>query len=98
VVEILRSENIDYAVIGAFALPVIGEVRATTDVDALLFVTLARLAQLGTLFEQAGFGTELRQRDAMDPISSMTIRRSSRVPFKLRPGTLGKIWGQISIF
>jgi len=73
VVEILRSENIDYAVIGAFALSVLGVVRATTDVDALLFVTLARLAQLRTLFEQAAFGAELRQGDAMDPISSMLV-------------------------
>jgi hypothetical protein len=49
---------------------VLGVVRATTDVDALLFVALARLAQLGTLFKQP-------------------------LPGAL---TLGKIWGQISIF
>jgi len=73
VVEILQSENIDYAVIGAFALSVFGVVRATTDVDALLFVTLRRLTQLGTVFGQGGFGTELRQGDATDPIPSMLV-------------------------
>lgn len=39
VVDILRREKVDYAVIGAFALTVLGVVRATTDVDALLFTT-----------------------------------------------------------
>ena len=73
VVEILQSENIDCAVIGAFALSVLGVVRATTDVDALLFVTPRRLAQLGILFGQAGFGTEFRQGDATDPIPSMLV-------------------------
>ena len=34
VVEILRREKVDYAVIGAFALAVLGVIRATTDVDA----------------------------------------------------------------
>jgi hypothetical protein len=72
-VEILQSENLDYAVIGAFALSALGVVRATTDVDALLFVTFRRLTQLKALFERAGFGTQLRQGDATDPIPSILI-------------------------
>ena len=62
VVEILRREKVDYAVIGAFALAVLGVIRATTDVDALLFTAPGRLAKLEKLFKRAGFGTEL---DAM---------------------------------
>ena len=73
VVEILRREKVDYAVIGAFALTVLGVVRATTDVDALLFTTAGRLAKLEKLFKRAGFGTELRTAEADDPVSGMLV-------------------------
>lgn len=72
-VEILRRERIDYAVIGAFALTVLGVIRATTDVDALLFTKPGRLAKLETPFKRAGFDTELRIAEADDPISGMLI-------------------------
>ena len=73
VVEILVQENIEYAVVGAFALSAHGVVRASTDVDVLLFATPRRLATLRTLFDRAGFHTELRSGDANDPIPSMLI-------------------------
>lgn len=72
-VEILVQENIEYAVVGAFALSAHGVVRASTDVDALLFATPRRLANLRTLFDRAGFHAELRSGDANDPIPSMLI-------------------------
>ena len=73
VVEILQSQKIDYAVIGAFALSALGVIRATTDVDALLSITLGRLTRLGAVFGQNGFATELRQGDAAGPIPSMLV-------------------------
>lgn len=73
VVQILREENVDYAIIGAFALSIHGEVHASTDVDALLCITTERLAQLQARFERAGFGTDLRRGDAADPIPSLLI-------------------------
>jgi hypothetical protein len=73
VVDILRRENVDYAIIGAFALAVLGVVRATTDVDALLFTTPGRLAKLEKSFKRAGFGTELRTAEADDPVSGMLV-------------------------
>lgn len=73
VVEILRREKVDYAIIGAFALAVLGVVRATTDVDALLFITPDRLARLERSFKRAGFGTELRTAEADDPVSGMLV-------------------------
>jgi hypothetical protein len=73
VVEILRREKVDYAVIGAFALTVHGVVRATTDVDALLFTKPGRLAKLARPFEQAGFDTELRTAEADDPVLGMLV-------------------------
>ena len=73
VVEILRREKVNYAVIGAFALTVLGVVRATTDVDALLFTNPGRLAELEKPFKQAGFDTELRTTEADDPVSGMLV-------------------------
>jgi predicted nucleotidyltransferase len=70
-VEILQREKIDYAVIGAFALSAHGVVRASTDVDVLLFTTPQYLAKLRARFQRAGFSTELRQGEADDPIPAM---------------------------
>ena len=75
VVEVLRREKVDYAVIGAFALAVLGVIRATTDIDALLFTTPGRLAKLEKLFKRAGFGTELRTAEADDPVSGILVLR-----------------------
>jgi predicted nucleotidyltransferase len=70
-VDILRSEGVDYLVIGAFALSVHGVVRGTTDVDALLYISERRLAKLRDLFKKAGFGAVLRRGNADDPIPIM---------------------------
>jgi predicted nucleotidyltransferase len=72
-VEVLQREKIDYAVIGAFALSAHGVVRASTDVDVLLFTTPQHLTKLRTRFQRAGFGTELRQGETDDPIPAMLI-------------------------
>lgn len=73
VVEILRREKVYYVVIGAFALTVLGVIRATTDVDALLFTKPGRLAKLEKPFKRAGFNTELRTPEADDPVWGMLI-------------------------
>ncbi len=73
VVDILRREGLDYAVIGAFALSVHGAVRASTDADALLYVDLGRLRQLQELFRASGFNTVLRPAGDADPVLGMLI-------------------------
>ena len=73
VVEILRREKVDYAIIGAFALSVLGVVRATMDADALLFAKPGRLAKLEKKFKHEGFSTELRSAEADDPVSGMLV-------------------------
>ena len=73
VAKILRDEEVDYAVIGAFALSIHGEVRASTAVDALLSTTTERLAQLQKRFKRAGLAVELRLGDTDDPIPSMLL-------------------------
>jgi hypothetical protein len=76
-VEILRREKVDYAIIGAFALSVLGVVRATMDADALLFSEPGRLSKLEKKFQQEGFATELRTPEADDPVSGMLVLSDS---------------------
>lgn len=73
VVEILARENIDYLVIGAFALSAHAVVRASSDVDALLRVSYARLKSISRIFEAGGFATTLRGGDDDGPISSLLV-------------------------
>jgi hypothetical protein len=74
-VEILEREKVDYAVIGAFALSVHGEIRGTMDVDAILFTSARKLTGLRATFESAGFHAELRRGDQDDPIPAMLALR-----------------------
>jgi len=73
VVVVLRNEAIEYAVIGAMAASVHGSLRASADADALLSVTVSKLAKLSRAFKKAGFEAELRRGDADDPIPAMII-------------------------
>lgn len=77
VVEILQRENVDYAVVGAFALSVHGTVRGTMDVDAIVYASPRQLASLRTTFDSAGFRTELRRGDPDDPIPAMLVVRDN---------------------
>ena len=77
VVEILQRENVDYAVIGTFALSVHGTIRGTMDVDAIVHTSPRQLANLRAKFDRAGFRTELRRGDRDDPISAMLILRDN---------------------
>lgn len=72
-VEILGNENVDYLVVGAFALSVHGVVRASRDADALLQISLSGIRKLQRIFEGAGFQVTLRQGDAEDPIPMMLV-------------------------
>jgi hypothetical protein len=79
---VLAENGVEYAVIGAMAAAVYGAIRATTDADALLSVSIARLGQLDKIFKKAGFTTELRRGDADDPIPallSVSDRHDNRV-------------------
>ena len=73
VAQILMEQNIPYAVVGALAAAVHGEVRGTTDTDVLLSIALQRVRPLCAKFKGAGFKTELRFGDADDPIPAMLI-------------------------
>ena len=53
-IAVLQREKIDYAVIGAFALSAHGIVRASTDVDVLLFTTPQHLTKLRTRSDCCG--------------------------------------------
>jgi hypothetical protein len=75
VVAVLEREKIDYAVIGAMAASVHGAIRATTDADAILRVTVSKLVQLEKAFRRAGFQAELRHGDPDDPIAALLAVR-----------------------
>jgi hypothetical protein len=77
VIEILGRENVDYLVIGAFALAVHGVVRASRDADALLQISLSGIKKLQQMFEVAGFQVALRLGDADDPIPMMLVLSDS---------------------
>lgn len=71
IVEVLESEDIAYAVVGAMAASIHGAIRATTDADALVSVSLPKLRRLEKAFGEAGLITELRRGDAEDPIPAL---------------------------
>jgi predicted nucleotidyltransferase len=74
-VQVLRAENVDYAIVGALAASVHGVIRASRDADALLSIGTPALKGLEQSFKSAGFGTELRRGDMSDPISAMLTLR-----------------------
>lgn len=82
VVELLGSERIEYAVIGAMAASVHGLVRASVDADVVLSLPPSALARLDRLFAAAGFQTAFRHGDAEHPIAAMPVltdRHDNRV-------------------
>jgi predicted nucleotidyltransferase len=73
VVTVFNDQQIDYAVIGAMAASVHGELRATADADVLISVSVSKLARLSSTFKNLGFETDLRSGDLDDPIPAMLI-------------------------
>jgi hypothetical protein len=76
-IQVLRSANVDYAVVGAMAASVHGVVRASFDADALLSISISALTELERSLMAAGFTTELRRGDMGDPISALLTLRDS---------------------
>lgn len=71
VVSVLEEHGIEYGVVGALALACYGAVRATTDADALVSVSLTKLAELEKIFRETGLKAELRRGDFDDPIPAL---------------------------
>jgi predicted nucleotidyltransferase len=72
-IEVLASESVDYAVIGAMAASVHGVLRASMDADAVLSITTQELSKLEERFKAAGFATSLRRGDIDDPIGAVLV-------------------------
>ena len=72
-VNLLVSEKIDYAVVGAMAASVHGVVRASFDADAVVMLTVQQAPDLEKKLILAGFKTELRRGDATDPIPALLV-------------------------
>jgi hypothetical protein len=70
-VDVLVTEGVDYAVVGAMAGSVHGIVRASFDADAVLSLAAQRASELERRFKAAGFQTTLRRGDPDDPIGAL---------------------------
>jgi len=71
VVALLDKQGIAYGVVGALAGATYGAIRATTDADALISISLSKLTALENKFRKAGFTAALSRGDADDPIPAM---------------------------
>jgi len=71
IAEVLETEDIQYAVVGAMAASIHGAIRATTDSDALLSASVPKMVRLEKAFRKSGLVTELRRGDAEDPIPAL---------------------------
>jgi hypothetical protein len=82
VIDILESEDVEYAVVGALAAAVYGTIRASADADALVSVSVSKLSSLSAVFRKKGFTAEFRRGDMEDPIPAMLMvgdRHQNRV-------------------
>ena len=82
ILEILKKEKVNYAVIGALAASFYGIVRASLDADAVISLTFPSLRGLEKIFKKAGFHTDLRRGDPDDPIAALlaiTDKHGNRV-------------------
>ena len=71
VVDLLNTQNIAYAVIGALAAAVHGNVRASMDADALISIPMSQATQLQSAAKASGFLPNLSRGDLDDPISGV---------------------------
>lgn len=71
VVELLVSEKIEYAVVGAMAASVYGVMRASFDADAVLLLTVQQAPDLERKLAKSGFQCQLNRGDFSDPIPAL---------------------------
>ncbi len=82
VIDVLKLEDIEYAVVGALAAAVYGTIRASADADALVSISMSKLKSLSQVLKRKRFATELRRGDPDDPIPAMLVisdRHGNRV-------------------
>jgi predicted nucleotidyltransferase len=71
VIDLLSSQNIEYAVIGALAASMHGAVRASMDADVVLSMGVPQAENIGQKLKAAGFQTDLVCGDLDDPIPAL---------------------------
>lgn len=69
--KILEEECLPYCIIGAYAVAIHGEPRATYDIDFLVLATREDLRKLFRRCSDAGWNCELRTADATDPVGDV---------------------------
>lgn len=71
IIALLKTEGIDYAVIGAMAASIHGALRASLDADAIISLPARKASELEEKLRHAGCQTELRRGDIDDPIAAV---------------------------
>lgn len=69
--DIFRKFNIQYTLIGAYAVAIWGIARATQDIDFLARIPQEKMSQIIKIFKLKGFKTEVNIGDAKDPIAGV---------------------------
>jgi predicted XRE-type DNA-binding protein len=72
-IQVLKREGVEYAVVGALAAAVYGTIRGSADAEALVSLTVSKLSSLSRVFVKMGFSVDLRRGDADDPIPVMLL-------------------------
>ena len=79
-INLLRTERLDYLIIGGLAVAILGEPRMTQDIDFILFISKERLPQFLKSAKRAGF--EFKTEDVL-------ANARDKGAFKLM---LGNLW------
>lgn len=70
-IDVLMTQKIEYAVVGAIAASIHGAVRASMDADVVLSLAVQQAKDLEQTFKAAQFHTELSRGDVDDPIPAL---------------------------
>lgn len=73
VIDVLSEKNVPYAVVGAMAASVHGQVRASLDADAVISLGGTSVEDLATVFRGMGLDVDVSQGDDDDPISLVIV-------------------------
>jgi hypothetical protein len=76
-VDVLNSEGVRYAVVGALAASVHGAVRASMDADVLIAASLQEVTAIAAAFGKAGFRSVLSRGGPEDQIPAVITLRDA---------------------
>ncbi len=72
-IELFKEKNINYGIIGAFAASYYGSVRASLDIDAIIFLqqSSSTIKSLLNDFQDRGYSVQYHEPDFEDPLKGL---------------------------